>query len=542
MKAGSEVGLGAGPRRNAFSVARVLGGILLTVLVLQISAPPSASAGTFTVRPCNGKSNALSILNVEPRAFRVTDDCSRFPVTPGIGLESDATFTAGAADTALWFFNTPGGGLSLAEVSMNLDFTGAWATTPLTWEARGDNQILEQAGRGGTRTPSDGLATYIPGSAAGPGKFPAGAKSFSIGIACRQTSCARGPSVGVLARDIRVVLEDPVPPAISNVGGTLLGPGAQQGTRTVTLTGADDGSGVFSSEVLVDGIVVSTIRNLNGGRCTVPFEVMVPCVANDRSTHQIDTTALVDGGHSVAVRVCDGAANCAVQGVGATTVRNAPTNVAPPTLSGAAKVSSTLASQPGDWQGLPSEFSRQWLRCPATVTSATEADKCAPIAAATGTQYVPVKADVGQRAMVRETATLFAAGHASSSATSAPSDVVADLPAAPGPAPVGPGAGGPPPVAQSNPPQTQLKKRPRKKTALRATRFTFGSDQAGARFECKLDKRPFRSCGSTFKKKLKPGAHVFRVRAVNSAGQVDATPAVFRWKIQAAAPRLGRNS
>jgi hypothetical protein len=76
-----------------------------------------------------------------------------------------------------------------------------------------------------------------------------------------------------------------------------------------------------------------------------------------------------------------------------------------------------------------------------------------------------------------------------------------------------------------------LKKHPRKKTASSLARFAFASDQAGSRFECKLDKGAFRPCSSPFKRTAKAGAHVFRVRAVNGAGLVDGTPAVFRWKV-----------
>ncbi len=80
-------------------------------------------------------------------------------------------------------------------------------------------------------------------------------------------------------------------------------------------------------------------------------------------------------------------------------------------------------------------------------------------------------------------------------------------------------------------PQTRLGKRPRKKGSKRIAAFTFTSDQAGAAFECKLDKKPFRRCASPFKAKVKPGRHTFRVRAVDSLGLADSTPAVFIWTV-----------
>jgi hypothetical protein len=86
------------------------------------------------------------------------------------------------------------------------------------------------------------------------------------------------------------------------------------------------------------------------------------------------------------------------------------------------------------------------------------------------------------------------------------------------------------PVARVSPP-TRLKKNPRPRTAARVAVFTFSSDQAGSSFECKLDGRPFRDCDSLFRAKVKPGAHIFRVRAIGAGGAVDSTPVVFRWTV-----------
>src|SRR4051794_5874519 len=86
-----------------------------------------------------------------------------------------------------------------------------------------------------------------------------------------------------------------------------------------------------------------------------------------------------------------------------------------------------------------------------------------------------------------------------------------------------------PPVA----PDTKLKGRPRRRTASRRAIFRFGSDQAGSRFECKLDRAPFHPCRSPVRRRVKPGLHLFRVRAVNAAGLSDRTPAVCRWRVLA---------
>jgi hypothetical protein len=80
-------------------------------------------------------------------------------------------------------------------------------------------------------------------------------------------------------------------------------------------------------------------------------------------------------------------------------------------------------------------------------------------------------------------------------------------------------------------PKTRLRKHPLKRTTKRLAKFTFGSDEVGSRFECKLDRKPFKACRSPFRRRVEPGRHVFKVRAVNAEGTADATPAKFRWRV-----------
>jgi hypothetical protein len=89
------------------------------------------------------------------------------------------------------------------------------------------------------------------------------------------------------------------------------------------------------------------------------------------------------------------------------------------------------------------------------------------------------------------------------------------------------GGGGKPGAA----PNTKLGTKPKAKTSSPSAKFTFVSDQPGSTFRCKLDKGPFKACHSPFKVKVKPGKHTLQVRAVNSNGVSDPTPAVFHWSV-----------
>lgn len=92
------------------------------------------------------------------------------------------------------------------------------------------------------------------------------------------------------------------------------------------------------------------------------------------------------------------------------------------------------------------------------------------------------------------------------------------------------------PVGSPRPgaPDTRLRKARvnRRKASVRFTFEALGG-ASGVRFECRLDRKPYRPCRSpkTYAN-LKSGRHVFRVRAVDSLGQLDLVPVVKRFKIE----------
>jgi Ca2+-binding RTX toxin-like protein len=85
-------------------------------------------------------------------------------------------------------------------------------------------------------------------------------------------------------------------------------------------------------------------------------------------------------------------------------------------------------------------------------------------------------------------------------------------------------------------PETGKVAGPKKVTKGEKATFTFSSSTAGATFECQVDKGAFTACASPFKvktKKLKAGKHTLSVRAVQPAGNADATPSTFKFKVTA---------
>jgi hypothetical protein len=104
----------------------------------------------------------------------------------------------------------------------------------------------------------------------------------------------------------------------------------------------------------------------------------------------------------------------------------------------------------------------------------------------------------------------------------------------------GGGGGGQPPTgtpstgspADSTAPETTITGGP-KKTRKRRPSFSFASSEAGSSFQCQLDAGPFQPCSSPIRpaRKLKLGKHKLKVEAIDTAGNVDPTPAVAKFKV-----------
>jgi hypothetical protein len=100
-----------------------------------------------------------------------------------------------------------------------------------------------------------------------------------------------------------------------------------------------------------------------------------------------------------------------------------------------------------------------------------------------------------------------------------------------------------PPVSHSwtidtTAPETTLTLAPKSVTMATSATFTFSASETGS-FECRLDGGPFALCGSPKSYSgLGKGDHRFEVRAIDAAGNADATPSLHAWKIEAAARRI----
>jgi hypothetical protein len=85
-------------------------------------------------------------------------------------------------------------------------------------------------------------------------------------------------------------------------------------------------------------------------------------------------------------------------------------------------------------------------------------------------------------------------------------------------------------------PRTSIRRHPPKLivTRRRSVRAVFGfrSDEAGSSFACKVGGGPLRPCGGRLARRFTLGRHTVRVRAEDAAGNVDPSPAVFRFRVE----------
>jgi hypothetical protein len=89
-----------------------------------------------------------------------------------------------------------------------------------------------------------------------------------------------------------------------------------------------------------------------------------------------------------------------------------------------------------------------------------------------------------------------------------------------------PGSTGPATTA----PDTTLTSHPRKRTTKRRASFGFTATEAHPTFQCRLDKKAWGACTSPKSFRVTHGWHVFKVRARDAAGNLDPTPASWRFK------------
>jgi hypothetical protein len=373
---------------------------LATLGSVAAVAAPNASAGTYTVDVCSvpgeggallGGGDGISITSSPGSSNFVTqNDCGvRIPLAEGV-RQAAAEFTA-SGDSRWTLDAAPGTKIKTFSAARATSGSNAWHPD-IVWE------VTTSSG-----TQLDKIArSDLPVSTSV--EYTVEGGQVNAALVCQRNPCInQAPSQlmgNVDLSDIVAKVEDKHFPTVSlSPPSTPL-----RGTVQIPFHAVDEGAGIAAALMTVDHIFRSESRDDNGGKCHEPYRFMEPCKLDRESSFPLDTTELSDGVHTLKAFVGDAASNISESAEVSVTVHNAPTNTARPLLAGPATVGSTLTTSDGKWDGAPSSFAYQWLRCPATVKSGEEAG-CQQITGATGPKLVLATADLGKREVARVTAT-----------------------------------------------------------------------------------------------------------------------------------------
>src|SRR5205085_487809 len=124
------------------------------------------------------------------------------------------------------------------------------------------------------------------------------------------------------------------------------------------------------------------------------------CTRSEERSGEKDVRVAADVGHTITVQAsasnAGGPGSPSTSAASAAVTPPAPTNTAPPTISGTPQQGQTLTESHGTWTNEPTSYNYQWQRCN------SEGNSCTAISQATNQTYVPVAADVGHTITVQE--------------------------------------------------------------------------------------------------------------------------------------------
>jgi large repetitive protein len=80
-------------------------------------------------------------------------------------------------------------------------------------------------------------------------------------------------------------------------------------------------------------------------------------------------------------------------------------------------------------------------------------------------------------------------------------------------------------------PETRIVSGPPSSSTKRSPSFSFASSEEAVSYECALDKGSFSACGNPYRTRVSKGRHLFQVRAIDPAGNVEQEPAKYRFRV-----------
>lgn len=272
--------------------------IAVVITACMASLTSVASAGTYDVYSCDpnrgGGTPGWSV-SVSP-GFTAYGACS------GGGPEGLVARVVPAGASSSFFqagqahFDAPDGTtiesvhsyISLARLGCN------WSSGLLASDVRGGNARWIFGLQAGYCAANNWSWTYFD--------WAVNAKRISLTVACGASSCDRNGETRAAMRDIRITINDPTPPGLTNPRGDLWAAnGWLNGTRQVAFD-ASDGAGIRRNTVRID----DQPARVFDAACNDTHPAPCP---NGGLDVGIDTAKLSDGGHKLTLETVDSGGN-----------------------------------------------------------------------------------------------------------------------------------------------------------------------------------------------------------------------------------------
>jgi hypothetical protein len=332
-------------RKHGHRRVQIVASVLASAACL-LAAPSLASAGTFTALTCHGPSGNP----VGTRGWSVGSASGEY-ITFGAGCASGGQGSFGLTmgpDPTGNYYNGNGNtmtylvptGLTILSYSLQLSAFGGPCGIQNGQCADGLGQVfVNHTGQSDPnydyRNLGYGTATSTVGASG-----LSGVNYVNVGVSCDSEPnhvCpgAADPEAQALVSGGSFTLLDSTVPSVANVSGSLLAGGTLTGTDTISFTASDNGGGVYSAIVLIDGHqVVQEVPDTNGGLCvnlappssaTLAFAAPQPCRTTENISIPLDTTQFPAGQHHLQVMVRDAAGDQAMAYDGTVTTSGPPT-------------------------------------------------------------------------------------------------------------------------------------------------------------------------------------------------------------------------
>lgn len=341
----------------------------LTLLVLLLFAAP-ASAGEARLWACHGPTGAPLGSDAFLRA-------QVFDVEFGGGCD-----LPGSALTAGFTRSDPNG-QSEAKLIAPVPPGVVLSAVRLDRTARGPGYAVGALESESAGALLDGVATY-----------PASGDSVALHVRCDaalNARCAGVGTAGFAVRALALTVQDATGPAF--VVGGMRSPAG--GVIDLDIGASDDGLGLRSAAAAIDGAQVALTSfggcpELSPADATVDLALGHPCVRVGRVGLAVDTTAVAEGIHTLAVTVTDAAGNAVTQSQQFEVIElptTTPTATATATATFTATATATATATP--------------TTQPTASPTATPITFPAPVATATTTPTPPPAAKPTTAALVR---------------------------------------------------------------------------------------------------------------------------------------------